>query len=115
MAQTAGVLCGATAAWRRKMLLAKVESAEFLRPIRSGDRLELSADLLEERIGTYRLRTEARSEGSLAARAWLLLQGIDLDSEAGRVFDNEVFRRARAESLRALGVDEFVEIPTASA
>lgn len=111
MAQTAGMLCAATAAWRRKMVLAKVEAADFPGTASPGARLDLEADLTEEREGTYRVRTTAAVGGAPIATAVMLMRGLEIDSEEGRAFDTPSFRTARAENLRLLGVTALVEPP----
>jgi 3-hydroxymyristoyl/3-hydroxydecanoyl-(acyl carrier protein) dehydratase len=111
MAQTGGMLCAATSRWREKMVLAKVESASFDGAARAGDRLDLAADLLEARAGTYRLRTSASVGGAAIAEATILLRGLGLETAEGRAFDTPAYRTARAENLRALGVTDLVEGP----
>lgn len=111
MAQTAGMLCAATARWREKMVLAKVEVAAFPAAARAGDRLDLAAEMLDSREGTYRLRTTASVGDVVVAEATILLRGLGLETEEGRAFDTAAYRAARAENLRALGVADLVDVP----
>lgn len=113
MAQTAGMLCAATARWTRKMLLAKVESAAFAAAVRPGDRIDLAAEILEDREGTYRVAARAAVGGRGVGEATIFLRGLSIDSEEGRAFDTPAFRAARLENLRRLGVTDYVAPPPA--
>lgn len=113
MAQTAGMLIGATFDFRRKTVFAKIEEAEFPRPIRPGDHIELTARFLEQMGGHCRMETEAKVDGERVGRMIGLFTALDLDKDEGAVFNTQEFARARESTLKSLGVlDLLREVPT---
>ena len=57
-----------------------IDKARFRRPVTPGDRLDLSATVLQRRSNVWRLRGEARVDGALAAEAVLLASEVSAAS-----------------------------------
>ncbi len=108
MAQTAGMLIATTFDFERKTVFAKIEQAEFPRPVRPGDHVELRARFLEEMGGHCRMETEALVEGERAGYMVGLFTALRLDREEGAAFNTPEFARAREATLKALGVMEIL-------
>lgn len=56
IAQTGGILVGHASDFKYKVILAKVEKAEFLKMVRPGDQLIIEAEIVEQRDEGYRVR-----------------------------------------------------------
>ncbi|MBI4872787.1 MAG: hypothetical protein HY814_14620 [Candidatus Riflebacteria bacterium] len=116
MAQTAGMLVAATFRFARKTVLAKIQEAEFPHPVRPGDHVEMLAAFLETLGGHCRMQVTASVEGHTVGRMVGLFTALELTREEGAPFDTPEFDRARASSLRCLGVKELLDrVPTAAA
>lgn len=61
----------------RVVLFLGIDKARFRRPVVPGDRLDLSATVLQRRGPVWKLRGEARVDGALAAEAEMLAQVAD--------------------------------------
>jgi 3-hydroxymyristoyl/3-hydroxydecanoyl-(acyl carrier protein) dehydratase len=107
-AQVAGILVSATFDFQGKALLAKVERAEFMRPVTTGDRMILIARIREVKGRTCALATEVEVDGEPVARMSSLYAVLDMNGVEGRVFDTPKFHVKRAELLRALGVYDLI-------
>ncbi len=67
-------------------MLGKVEQAKFLRPVRPGDRLDLTVDLLALGDDAARVRGMARVAGRKTATADILYAMLDV-GRAGKTLD----------------------------
>jgi 3-hydroxyacyl-[acyl-carrier-protein] dehydratase len=103
-AQTAGVVVSVTYEFKGKALLAKVERADFYRPLTTGDRLIITARMRDIKGQTCAVETEIEVDGVLVARMDSLYAVLELSGEEGRPFDTFKFYAKRIELLRALGV-----------
>jgi 3-hydroxyacyl-[acyl-carrier-protein] dehydratase len=64
-------------------MLAKVEHAKFLHPVRPGDRLDLAIDVVAWNESAARVRGVARVGARRAAAADIMYAMLDVDSGAG--------------------------------
>lgn len=80
MAQTAAVLViasmGAAAAGSLVYFMS-IDGARFRRPVRPGDRLELSIEVLRSKLGVSKFKGQASAAGQLAAEAEFTAKILD--------------------------------------
>jgi 3-hydroxymyristoyl/3-hydroxydecanoyl-(acyl carrier protein) dehydratase len=107
-AQVAGVLVTATDDFRGKALLAKVDRAEFHRPITVGDRLIVTANMLDRMGPTSSVETVVEVDGAPVARMSCFLAVLPFESEEGRNFDTPKFFANRDDLLREIGVYDLI-------
>jgi|GEM_PF-2504513 len=113
-AQTAGVLVNATYDFRGKTLLAKIEKAEFYRPVTVGEQLFITARMRDVRGQSCALETEVEVEGSIVARMSSLYAVLELTGAEGRLFDMPKFYAKRADLMRVLGVLSLLGVDAGS-
>lgn len=93
LAQLGGRLVEASvgrAAGRRVLpMLAKVEQAKFLRPVRPGDRLDLTIELLALGDDAARVRGVARVDGRKSATADIMYAMLDVDRAGGALDETQ--------------------------
>jgi 3-hydroxyacyl-[acyl-carrier-protein] dehydratase len=107
-AQVAGVLVTATDDFAGKALLAKVDRAEFYRPVVAGDRLIVTA-VMQNRMGpTSCVDTVVEVDGTPVARMTHFLAVLGFDSEEGKNFDTPKFFANRDDLLREIGVFDLL-------
>lgn len=107
-AQVAGTLATATDSFNGKGLLAKIDRAEFFRPVTVGDRLIVTA-VMQNRMGTTSaVDTIVEVDGITVARANLFLAILGFDSEEGRNFNNPKFFSNRDDLLQEIGVYDLL-------
>lgn len=86
LAQLGGILAHASepagTGEAKLTLFLGIDKARFRRPVVPGDRLELSATVLQRRANVWRIKGEARVDGALAADALLLASEVDASSLA---------------------------------
>jgi 3-hydroxymyristoyl/3-hydroxydecanoyl-(acyl carrier protein) dehydratase len=109
-AQTAGILVSATYDFRGKAILAKVDRADFYRPVTVGDRLLMTARMRDMRDWSCALETEGAVSAHLEARMRSPYAGLELTGEEGQSFDVPLFYANRADLMRALGVLDLLGI-----
>lgn len=116
MAQVAGILIAYTYDFKGKAILAKIERADFHRPVGVGDRLEIDARFVSQRDEGCQMAMTAAVEGQEVARLAALMACLDLTSDEGRLFCTRQFLQERADLLRVLGVIDLIgEAAAASA
>lgn len=81
LAQTGGILVGHLHNFKYKVVLAKIEKAEFLKPVRPGDQLILEAKIIEEREEGCRVEGKGKVNAAEVARVKLMF--ITLTNENG--------------------------------
>ncbi|MBI4862604.1 MAG: hypothetical protein HY815_20445 [Candidatus Riflebacteria bacterium] len=113
-AQVAGILVSASYEFKGKALLAKVDRAEYYRPLTTGDRLIITARLAELRGPTCAVDSEVEVDGQIVARMSSLYAVLELAGEEGRHFNTPKFHAKRADLFRALGVYELLGLPDES-
>lgn len=90
LAQTGGILVGQLHNFKRKVILAKIEKAEFLKMVRPGDQLILEAEIIEEREEGCRVEGKGKVDSVEVARVKFMF--INLTDENGTwPKDNFVF------------------------
>ena len=109
-AQTAGILVQATYDFRGKAILAKVDRAEFFRPVTTGDRMLMTARMRDVRDWSCALETEVEVSGHVVARMSSLYAVLELTGVEGQYFDVPRFYGKRADLMRALGVLDLLGI-----
>ena len=107
-AQVAGVLATASDDFQGKALLAKVDRAEFYRPITAGDRLIVTATMVNRMGPTSAVDTVVEVDGQPVARMSSFLAVLPFDSAEGRNFDTPKFFANRDDLLREIGVYDLV-------
>jgi 3-hydroxymyristoyl/3-hydroxydecanoyl-(acyl carrier protein) dehydratase len=107
-AQVAGTLATATDDFNGKGLLAKVDRAEFYRPITVGDRLIVTATMRNRMGTTSAVDTVVEVDGIPVARMNVFLAILGFDSEEGRNFDTPKFFANRDDLLREIGVYDLL-------
>jgi 3-hydroxyacyl-[acyl-carrier-protein] dehydratase len=91
IAQTGGILVGHINNFKYKVILAKIEKALFLKPVRPGDQLVLEAEILEEREEGYRVRGNGKVDGEEVANIQLMF--LNLKDEGPWPKENFVFNK----------------------
>lgn len=84
LAQIGGLLaCAGEADPGKKLVyILGIDKAKFRRPVVPGDRLDLTATVLNRRTGAWKLRGEASVDGVLAAEAEILAGIVDREGQA---------------------------------
>jgi len=80
MVQLGGILAYASDGFDttdKIVLFMGIDKARFRRPVLPGDRLDLTASMLQRRGPVWKIKGEARVDGSLAAEAEMLAQVAD--------------------------------------
>ncbi|AQQ70872.1 3-hydroxyacyl-[acyl-carrier-protein] dehydratase FabZ [Limihaloglobus sulfuriphilus] len=90
MAQTAGILVGEAGKFKEKVILAKVNKAQFFKYVRPGDQIRLDAEILS--IAPEAASTSGRisCEGETVAEINLMFSHLD-NNISGRKFPEENF------------------------
>lgn len=107
-AQVAGVLVTATDDFAGKALLAKLDRAEFFRPVVPGDRLIVTATMLNRMGPTSSVDTVVEVDGVTVAKMTCFLAVLGFDSAEGRNFDTPKFFANRDDLLREIGVYDLL-------
>jgi 3-hydroxymyristoyl/3-hydroxydecanoyl-(acyl carrier protein) dehydratase len=92
IAQTGGVLYGMKLGFSKEVVLAKVESARFVREVKPPCDLVVEAGIDEEREEAAWISGVVKERGVVVAEAKLLLVAVDvLAGEAGKIVFNDGF------------------------
>ena len=92
IAQAGGVLYGLGIDFKKEVILAKIEEAEFLTPVAPPCRFLIEATIENEREEGARIRGVVKQNGKPVARARILLVTVDaLEPEKTQVVFNEGF------------------------
>jgi 3-hydroxyacyl-[acyl-carrier-protein] dehydratase len=100
LAQTGGMLAGHASGFKEKVILAKIEAAEFFRMVTPGDQMILEAELLENREEGSRVIGKASVNGDPVARVTLMFVNLNSHQTERALGDNFVFTK---EFLALLG------------
>ena len=107
-AQVAGVLATATDDFAGKALLAKLDRAEFIRPIVPGDRMIVTATMLDRMGPTSSVNTVVEVDGVTVAKMTCFLAVLGFETAEGRNFDTPKFFANRDDLLREIGVYDLL-------
>jgi 3-hydroxymyristoyl/3-hydroxydecanoyl-(acyl carrier protein) dehydratase len=92
IAQTGGVLYGLSLGFSKEVVLAKIDSARFVREVNPPCDLTVEAAIEEEREEAAWITGIVRQNGEIVAEAKILLVAVDsLEGPAGKVVFNEGF------------------------
>ncbi len=95
IAQTGGVLYGMTLGFSKEVVLAKIDSARFVREVKPPCDLVIEATIEDEREDAAWISGVVKQAGETVAEAKILLVAVDvLDGPAGKVVFNEGFLKA---------------------
>jgi len=101
LAQTGGLLAGHAFDFKEKVILAKIEKAEFFRMVTPGDQMILEATLVENREEGCKVIGEVSVNGVRVASATLMFVNLSTNQAKGLQPENFVFTK---EFLALLGV-----------
>jgi 3-hydroxyacyl-[acyl-carrier-protein] dehydratase len=101
LAQTGGLLAGHAFDFKEKVILAKIEKAEFFRMVTPGDQMILEATLVENREEGCKVLGVVSVNGTRVASATLMFVNLRANQAKGWQPENFVFTK---EFLALLGV-----------
>ncbi len=101
LAQTGGLLAGHSTDFREKVILGKIERAEFYRMVTPGDQMILEARIIENREEGCKVEGEVSVNGHRVASATLMFVNLNSNQAKGWKDENFVFTK---EFLALLGV-----------
>ena len=101
LAQTGGLLAGHSTDFREKVILAKIEKAEFYQIVTPGDQMVLEARIIENREEGCKVVGEVSVNGARVASATLMFVNLSSNQAKGWQAENFVFTK---EFLALLGV-----------
>lgn len=101
LAQTGGLLAGHSFDFKEKVILAKIEKAEFYRMVTPGDQMILEAHLVENREEGCKVVGEVTVNGERVASAILLFVNLNSNQAKNWRAENFVFTK---EFLALIGV-----------